>query len=64
VETKKGSLEELDVIFASGGNPVRKEKVIPHDLSVAESRQILGLDVKYGSSEEGFNTTNVGVEKV
>jgi hypothetical protein len=64
VETKKSSLEELDVIFASGGNPVRKEKVIPHDLSVAESRQILGLDVKYGSSEEGFNTMNVGVEKV
>jgi hypothetical protein len=51
-------------MFASGGNPVRKEKVMPHDLLVAESRRILGLDVKYGSSEEDFRTTDVGVEKV
>jgi hypothetical protein len=64
VETKKRSLEELDVIFASGGNPVWKEKVMPRDLLVAESRRILGLDVEYGSSEEDFKTTDVSVEKV
>jgi hypothetical protein len=64
VETKKRSLKELDVIFASGGNPVWKEKVMPHDLSVAKSRRILGLDVEDGSSEEDFKTTDVGVEKV
>lgn len=64
VETKKCSHEELDVIFASGGNPVWKEKVMPNDLSAAESRQILGLDVKYSSSEEDVDTTDVGVGKV
>lgn len=44
VETKKRSLEELDVIFAAGGNPVKKEKSMPHNLSVEESRRVLGLD--------------------
>jgi Sugar (and other) transporter len=43
VETKNRSLEELDVIFASGAILVRKEKVMPQDLSMAESRRILGL---------------------
>lgn len=64
VETKQRSLEELDVIFASGGDPVRKEKIMPHDLSVAESRRILGLDVDDNSSEEDLKTVNVGIEKV
>jgi hypothetical protein len=44
VETRKRSLEELDVIFAAGGNPVNKEKSMPHNLSVEESRRVLGLD--------------------
>ncbi|KAK8215460.1 hypothetical protein M8818_002081 [Zalaria obscura] len=43
VETKKRSLEELDVIFAAGGNPVKKEQSMPHNLSVDESRRVLGL---------------------
>jgi sugar porter (SP) family MFS transporter len=46
VETRKRSLEELDVIFAAGGDPVRTEKKMPHDLSLAASRQILGLDTE------------------
>ena len=44
VETKKRSLEELDVVFAAGGNPVLQEKKMPHGLSVEESRRILGLE--------------------
>lgn len=44
VETKKRSLEELDVVFAAGGNPVRQEQKMPHGLSVEESRRILGLE--------------------
>jgi hypothetical protein len=43
VETRKRSLEELDVIFAAGGNPVKKEQSMPHDISVDESRRVLGL---------------------
>ncbi|KAK3934427.1 general substrate transporter [Diplogelasinospora grovesii] len=43
VETKKRSLEELDVIFAAGGNPVKTEKTMPHDLPIEEARRILGL---------------------
>jgi hypothetical protein len=64
VETKQRSLEELDVIFASGGDPVRKEKIMPHDLSVAECRRILGLDLDDGSSEEDFKVADLGIEKV
>ncbi|KAK5165564.1 uncharacterized protein LTR77_009093 [Saxophila tyrrhenica] len=44
VETKKRSLEELDVVFAAGGNPVRREKEMRHHVSVEESRRVLGLD--------------------
>lgn len=44
VETRKRSLEELDVVFAAGGNPVKREKEMRHYVSVEESRQILGLD--------------------
>jgi hypothetical protein len=32
-----------DVIFAAGGNPVKKEKSMPYNLSTEEARQILGL---------------------
>jgi hypothetical protein len=59
VEIKQRSLEELDVIFASGGNPVWKEKMMPHDLSVADSRRILGLDVDDSSSEEDFKMADI-----
>lgn len=44
VETRKRSLEELDVVFAAGGNPVLQEKKMPHGLSVDDSRRILGLE--------------------
>lgn len=44
VETKKRSLEELDVVFAAGGNPVSQEQKMPHGLSIEESRRILGLE--------------------
>lgn len=44
VETKKRSLEELDVIFAAGGNPVKQEKNMPHNMTIEESRRVLGLD--------------------
>lgn len=37
---------------------------MPHDLSVEESRQILGLDVEESSSEEDFKMIEAGVEKV
>jgi sugar porter (SP) family MFS transporter len=58
VETKGRSLEELDVIFAAPGDPVKNEKRMPHNLSIAEARTILGLedyemksDVKEAPSE-------------
>lgn len=44
VETRKRSLEELDVVFAAGGNPVLQEQRMPHGLSGEESRRILGLE--------------------
>lgn len=44
VETKNRSLEELDVIFAAKGNPVKNEQRMPHDISIEEARRILGLN--------------------
>jgi MFS family permease len=59
VETKGRSLEELDVIFAAPGNPVKNEQRMPHNISIAEGRRILGLDdhgvvdeKSHGSMEE------------
>lgn len=52
METRKRSLEELDVIFAAGSNPVRTEKQLPHEMSVAEARRILGLDIDASDSSE------------
>ncbi|KAJ4418189.1 hypothetical protein N0V85_001521 [Neurospora sp. IMI 360204] len=49
VETKKRSLEELDVIFAAGGNPVKQEKSMPHNMSIEESRRVLGLGDRIGT---------------
>ncbi|TQS33530.1 hypothetical protein Golomagni_06122 [Golovinomyces magnicellulatus] len=50
VETRKRSLEELDVIFAAGGNPVKAEKTLPYNMSVAEARRILGLNTESADS--------------
>jgi hypothetical protein len=44
VETKGRSLEELDVIFAAPGNPVKNEQRMPHNISIPEARRILGLN--------------------
>ncbi|KAJ9654419.1 hypothetical protein H2201_009003 [Coniosporium apollinis] len=61
VETKKRSLEELDVIFAAGGDPVKREKSMPYNLSVAESRRVLGLNEDSdGTLEHG----SLNIEKV
>jgi hypothetical protein len=32
-----------DVIFAAGGDPVKKEKTMPHNIPLGEARKILGL---------------------
>lgn len=53
VETKGRSLEELDVIFAAPGDPVKNEQRMPHDISVADARRILGLE--YHDGEHGQN---------
>lgn len=43
VETKKRSLEELDVVFATPGDPVKNEKRLPHDISIETAKTVLGL---------------------
>jgi len=62
VETKKRSLEELDVIFAAGGNPVKAEQKMGYDISVAEARQVLGLDAEAHDHVKQMET--IGSEKV
>ncbi|KAI5243381.1 general substrate transporter [Aureobasidium subglaciale] len=62
VETKKRSLEELDVIFAAGGNPVKQEQRMGHNISVGEARQVLGLDVgpsHYSEKIENFEASDL-----
>jgi len=44
VETKGRSLEELDVVFAMAGGPVKNEKRLPQDISIQQARLGLGLD--------------------
>ena len=44
VETKGRSLEELDVIFATPGDPVKNEKRLPHDISIQDAKMALGLE--------------------
>jgi hypothetical protein len=44
VETKGRSLEELDVIFATPGDPVKNEKRMPKDISIEAAKAALGLD--------------------
>lgn len=58
VETKGRSLEELDVIFAAPGNPVKNEKKMPRNISLAEGRRILGLD----NDLEGNRTESESVQ--
>lgn len=43
VETKKRSLEELDVVFATPGDPVKNEKRLQHDISIETAKAVLGL---------------------
>ena len=50
VETRGRSLEELDVVFATPGDPVKNEKRLPHDISIEAAKMALGLD--YGSESE------------
>lgn len=64
VETKKRSLEELDVIFAAGGNPVKAEQKMGYDITVAEARRVLGLDSEVSDSVKQMETVHVGSEKV
>ncbi|GAO49668.1 hexose carrier protein [Saitoella complicata NRRL Y-17804] len=49
-ETKGRSLEEMDVIFAAGGNPVKVERSMPKGLSAHEARVALGLDAELSTS--------------
>ena len=44
VETKGRSLEELDVVFATPGDPVKNEKRLPYNINVADARVTLGLE--------------------
>lgn len=44
VETKGRSLEELDIVFAAPGDPVKNEKRMPYDIDIDEARRTLGLD--------------------
>lgn len=41
------------MVFAAGGNPVKREKDMRHLVSVEESRRILGLDT--AENEELYN---------
>lgn len=53
VETEGRNLEELDVIFAAPGDPVKNEQKMPHNLSIAEGRRVLGLDSGADEKSEG-----------
>ncbi|KFY94710.1 hypothetical protein V500_03104 [Pseudogymnoascus sp. VKM F-4518 (FW-2643)] len=66
VETKGRSLEEIDVIFAAPGNPVKIEQKMPHNISISEGRRILGLDDVAHSDNKSYDNVDirVGPEKV
>jgi sugar porter (SP) family MFS transporter len=57
VETKGRSLEELDVVFAAPGDPVKNEKSMAKHIDVDAARRTLGLDFegKADGSEKSFN---------
>ena len=44
VETRGRSLEELDVVFATPGDPVKNEKRLPHDIAIEAAKVALGLE--------------------
>jgi MFS family permease len=62
VETKGRSLEELDVVFATPGDPVKNEKRLPRHISVADARITLGLDVDDQKNLHGHNLAEDLVE--
>lgn len=64
VETKGRSLEELDVIFAAPGNPVQNEKRMPHDISIADGRRILGLNNDAVNEKGGVSREEVKVDGI
>jgi hypothetical protein len=47
VETRQRSLEELDVVFAAPGDPVKNEQRMPHHISAEDAREALGLAVDH-----------------
>jgi len=62
VETRGRSLEELDVIFATPGNPVKNEQRMPHDISNESSRAALGLDNNAGYDDKAPSDEFMQVE--
>ena len=67
VETKGRSLEELDVVFATPGDPVKNEKRLPHDIAIEAAKMALGLedaDSESGSPEKSVeNVAQVHMEE-
>jgi hypothetical protein len=42
-QTLYANIMAQDVIFAAGGDPVKKEKTMPYNIPIEEARRILGL---------------------
>lgn len=42
-QTLHANIMAQDVIFAAGGDPVKKEKTMPYNIPIEEARRILGL---------------------
>lgn len=55
VETRKRSLEELDVVFAMAGDPVKNEKRLPQHISIEQAKMALGLDDAAGKDKSSEN---------
>lgn len=63
VETRKRSLKELDVIFATPGDPVKNEKRLEYDISIETAKATLGLsstDASENESKERVTAEYVG----
>ena len=59
-ETAGRSLEDLDVIFAAGGNPVKVEKAMPrHHIDHNEARRALGLASEENSAPGSVQSVNI-----
>ena len=65
VETRQRSLEELDVVFATPGDPVKNEKRLPKDISIETAKATLGLsyDNHSGNDSEEFVPADVVVHE-